>query len=222
MRYYSKLAAVASMAAAAGAVAVLPHAAQAATPSCGGTCVAPYSEVFGRTFVLDVKGGTAQAGQPVILYKASNHDQAEDWTYSEEGTTADFEAAGLVGHAVALHYGTDPAYELEYSPNGADSGLCLGVTGLLAMQGSGVSLQPCGISASTVWIRDLADAHGRFAPAINGTDLSFSHPYILAYPGNGNPTDKPRPQLFTHTLQQWADGTVFDTEMWTARTGVLH
>ena len=69
---------------------------------------------------------------------------------------SDFYAAGLVSPQVALHYGgqslgskDEPAFELEYSPFGVDSGLCVGVA-TTAIQNEGVTLQPCGVSSKTV------------------------------------------------------------------------
>ena len=93
--------------------------------------------------MLDVLRQGANLGQPVILFRTSNSDPAEDFTVSFQGTTSDFFAAGLVSSAVALHYGCnganggpfvtcaagvdDPAFEAEYAPYGVDSGLCVGV-----------------------------------------------------------------------------------------------
>jgi hypothetical protein len=37
---------------------------------------------------------------------------------------------------------------------------------------------------------------------------------VLHYPGNGYPTDLPRPQLTTYTLQEYSDGTPYDNELW--------
>ena len=76
--------------------------------------------------------------------------------------------------AVELHYGAglglperpdcrgngfpdDPAFELEYTPFGVGSGLCVGVASTAA-QGTKVSLQPCGASSKTVWIVDTLDS----------------------------------------------------------------
>src|ERR1700753_1631037 len=54
-------------------------AASAATPSCGKNCIDIFSQKFGThkhpNFVLDVYQATAKAGQPVILYPASNYDK---------------------------------------------------------------------------------------------------------------------------------------------------
>ena len=59
---------------------------------------------------MDVLRQGAKVGQPIILFRTSNTDPAEDFVPSFQGTTADFFAAGLVSSAVALHYGcTTPA-----------------------------------------------------------------------------------------------------------------
>jgi hypothetical protein len=124
----------------------------------------------------------------------------------------------------------DPAIELEYSPFGVDSGLCVGVAAT-ARAGEGVTLQPCGVSAKTVWIIDVNDSpatlrHG-YVPLINGSDTNFSHPFVLSYPANGFPTDKPRPQLFVKNLTGFSTaigtpiGSVDDTQLWGADFGVL-
>jgi hypothetical protein len=199
--------------------------ANAATPSCGHNCIDIFSREFGThhhpNFVLDVFRGTARAGTPIILYRTSNSDKAEDFTVSFQGTVNDFFNAGLVSAALNLHYSHDWAFEFEYSPNGVNSNLCVGV-GSTAANLTPVSLQQCGASAKTVWVVDSSNTiHGFYVPLINGSDTNFSHPFVLHYPGNGFPTDVPRPQLNTYTLQTYSNGTVFDNEMWGANFGVL-
>ena len=199
--------------------------ANAATPSCGHNCIDIFSREFGThhhpNFVLDVLRQGAKVGQPIILYRTSNSDPAEDFTISFQGTVNDFFKAGLVSSALDLHYANDWAYEIEYSPNGVNSNLCVGV-GSTAANLTPVSLQPCGASAKTVWVVDSANTiKGFYVPLINGSDTNFSHPYVLHYPGNSFPTDTPRPQLNTYTLQTYSNGTVFDNEMWGANFGVL-
>jgi len=195
------------------AVGLLP--AGASTPSCGKGCVTGYSQEFGPAFVLDVLRQGEKAGQPVILFRASNSDPAEDFTISDQGTVDDFNTAGLVSDALALHYGALEAYEYEYSPYGVDSGLCVGVAST-ARNGTPVALEPCGQSGKTVWVVDTLDDNTNpdFVPLINGSDTNFSHPYVLHYPGNGYPTDLPRPQLNTYMLQEYSDGTVYNNELW--------
>jgi len=277
--------------------------ANAATPSCGASCINVFSPLFGTHrspgFVLDVLRQGEKVGQPIILFRASNFDPAEDFVVSYQGLVSDFFAAGLVSSAVELHYGggstlpsgvktaDNPAFELEYAPYGVQSGLCAGV-GATAAQGGKVSLQPCGVSSKTVWIADvglvpgtpttsvttIADAkvvtctvhrhhctppptvtvsqtttttttlgspasinnyltddptaleHG-YAPAINGSDTNFSHPFVLTYSANGQPTDMPRPQLFVSNLTGFSNGagpivgTVNENQLWGAVPGVL-
>jgi len=115
--------------------------------------------------------------------------------------------------AVPAH-GTFPnlnAFEIEYAPFGVDSGLCMGVAAT-AFADEGVTLQPCGVSSKTVWIVDSFDQatgvptpvfrNTPFAnlPLINGSNTNFSAPFVLTYPGNAFPTDKPRPQIVVQNL----------------------
>ena len=213
-----------------GAVAVVP--AGAATPSCGRDCLDLFSREFGThahpNFILDTLRQGEKVGQPQILFRVSNSDPAEDYTISYQGLVSDFFAAGLVSAAVNLHYGggavgfpDDFAYEIQYAPFGVDSGLCAGV-GTTAAANVKVALEPCGVSSKTVWIVDSSDStFSGYVPLINGSDTNFSHPYVLHYPGNGHPTDTPRPQLNTWNLQKYSNGTVFDNELWGANFGVL-
>lgn len=250
MTFKTKLTAAAAAVALAGVTVTAGAAtASAATPSCGAGCIDVFSRAFGthRTpgYVLDVLRQGARSGQPIILYRTSNTDPAEDFVLSFQGSTSSFYAAGLVSPAVALHYGCsgsvggvpcgptavdDPAIELEYAPYGVDSGLCAGVAST-AYQGEGVSLQPCGASARTVWIIDTNDSpvtlgHG-YVPLINGSTTNFSHPHVLSYPANGFPTDRPRPQLQVRNLTGFSHGvgspigSVQDTQLWGADFGVL-
>jgi hypothetical protein len=243
----------------------------AATPACGDNCLDLFSQTFGDypqpNFLLDVLRQGEKAGQPVILFRTANTDPAEDFTIADEGLVSDFKAAGLVSSALDLHYGgagcadydsttatcitfypDDEALEIEYSPFGVESGLCMG-TLAIAVNGTKVSLQPCGATAKTTWIVDAADATGitppppsdeatrfghtavtaaivpaaidePFFPLINGSGVNFSHPAVLSYPQNSFPTDMPRPQLKTQTLQIDSSGTVNTNQMWGIDGGV--
>src|ERR1700678_3633044 len=237
--------------------------ASAATPSCGGSCVDIFSHQFGThgnpNFVVDVLRQGEKVGQPIILFRTANFDPAEDWTAAFQGTTADFFAAGLVSSSVALHYGcipqplaganfpdcygqttvavNDPAFEIEYAPFGVDSGLCLGVAAT-AFNDEGVTLQPCGVSSKTVWIVDTGDSPnttiaGGYVPLVNGSDTNFSQPFVLTFPNESVPTDKPRPQLVVTNITGFANsspptflpgpelGTVDVNQLWGADFGIL-
>jgi len=192
--------------------------ASAATPSCGGACVNLFSYQFGThnspNYTVDVLRQGEKVGQPIILFRTANYDPALDWTFSIEGTVADFFAAGLVSSAVALHYGCISgtggnfpncpfniagfnipvtggssdllAVENQYSPFGVMSGLCMGVAAT-AFSGEGVTLQPCGVSSKTVWILDTLDQ--------SFTDAWF-HGYIPLI--NGSDTNFSEPFVLTY------------------------
>jgi hypothetical protein len=248
MSFKSKVAAAAATLTMVGGVgmagALTAGTASAATPSCGYSCIDVFSKQFGThkspNYVVDVLRQGEKVGQPIILFRTANYDPAEDFTVAYQGTVADFYAAKLVSAAVALHYGglaagfpNDPAFENEYAPFGVDSGLCVGVA-TTAFNDEGVTLQPCGVSANTVWILDFQDSwstfiHGGYVPLINGSDTNFSHPEVLTYPNIRYPTDMPRPQLTITPLTGFAQGpngpelgTVNDDQLWGANFGVLH
>jgi hypothetical protein len=162
----------------AAGIGVAAGPADAATPSCGSGCIDLFSHQFGDfadpAFVMDSYKQGDVAGTPVILFRTSNSDPAEDFTVDQQGLTSEFLAAGLVSSALALHYGctdivfgacapsaanpTDTgvgfdfeAYEFMYSPFGVQTGLCTGVAAT-AVAGTKVTLQPCGLSGKTIWI----------------------------------------------------------------------
>jgi hypothetical protein len=227
--------------------------ASAATPSCGDNCVEFFSAEFptGGTpsFVLDTLKQGEKVGQPQILFRTSNTDPAEDYTVSDQGLVSDFFAAGLVSSSVALHYGglgclgtitpgatppcdvpypDLPASEIEYSPYGVDSGLCVGVAAT-ATPNEKVTLQPCGESSKTVWIVDSEDTDPNSnTPLINGSDDNFSQPFVLTYGASAYPTDMPRPALYVANLTGFqganglpTPGTIDDNQLWTENQGIL-
>ena len=211
--------------------------ASAATPSCGSSCINVFAKQFGThhspNFTVDVLRQGERAGQPIILFRTANYDPALDWTVAFQGTVADFYAAKLVVPGSEPPATPPfPAFENEYAPYGVDSGLCLGVA-TTAVQGEGVTLQPCGVSANTVWVLDYRDSwsifnHGGYIPLINGSNTNFSHPFVLTYPINAFPTDMPRPQLTVTNLTGFSNGfgfpelgTVTSNQLWGANFGVL-
>jgi hypothetical protein len=161
-------------------------AANAATPSCGGSCIDIFSHQFGTfadpSFVMDSFKQGDVAGTPVILFRTSNSDPAEDFTVDSEGLVSQFYALGLVSPQVDLQFGCSPtlgatttcagtgqgdywAYEFMYSPYGVQTGLCTGVAAT-AVAGEHVTLQPCGVSSKTLWIAAN--------PAHEACDYSFT------------------------------------------------
>jgi hypothetical protein len=207
----------------------------------------------GAASPVDVFRQGEKVGQPLILFRSSNSDPALDWTISAQGLVSDFAGVGLVSPALALHYGglghypqtggkcfvtglapvlgrcpfpDLDAFEMEYAPFGVNSGLCMGVAAT-AFQGEGVTLQPCGVSAKTIWVIDnplhpfdnINALPG--VPLINGSDTNFSHPFVLTYPAGANPTDKPRPQLVVQNLTGFTQPGSFFPVIASVKSGQL-
>ena len=101
-----------------------------------------------------------------------------------------------------------------------------------------MTLQPCGVSSRTVWVVDYLDSIqttilGGYVPLINGSDTNFSQPFVLTYPINGFPTDRPRPQLTVTNITGFSQssppfyipgpelGTVSANQLWSQTFGVL-
>jgi hypothetical protein len=169
---------VLALAAAAFGLAIAP--ASAATSQCGSLCTSFYPLSTGTGDVLAVShpsGTSASTGQAVTISAASTTNQGEDWVLEIQGTVTDFFEAGLISSAMNLHFGSDEVYEIDYAPDGTWTGKCLGVS---SSNGSGsVTLQPCGVTAATLWAADTADQNGRAVPLINGNNNNFSAPFGL-------------------------------------------
>ena len=189
-----------------------------ATPPCGAFCASYFTQEYGSGYVLNDFRGRQVAGTRVTLHYASNSDPAEDWTIWPTGTVSQLAAFGIVSHNLALHYGPDQAFEAEYAPYGAGTGLCAGLPSA-AVNRESVTLQECGQSGRTVWVIDAADQSGRYTPLINGSDTNFSDPQVLTEPRW--PARWPNPQLISYRLQKFANGTVYDDQMWDNTIGVL-
>lgn len=211
--------------------------ARAATSLCGGyPCIDVFSLQFDShvkpSFLVDVYRRGAQQGQPIILFMTSHSDPALDFIVSDidpftgqPPTVAVLNALdpGLFSKAVVAQYGNDVVYENEYAPFGVNSDLCVGVAST-PFNGEGVTLQPCGFSAKTLWIADKLPnqdfTHG-YVPLINGATPTLTHPFVLTYPPQGYPASLPRPQLTVHTLETFSNGSVFHNQLWGANFGVV-
>ena len=232
-------AAVAALAVAGGAAVAVTLPAHAATPQCGHSCVDLYggiSVTLGQpSFVIDASMQRQATGTPVILSGAGHADPGEDFTTGTPELVSDFFQAGLVSAALALHYGCVAgqnfpscqsgagnlvAFQIQYSPDGAPTDSCVGVAAS-ATSGEKVTLQPCGVNSTTVWIVDSsASITGAFVPLINGSDTDFSDPFVLTYPPGASPTDQPAPQLLVDNLTE-NSGQVPDSQLWSEGVGVL-
>ena len=193
-----------------------PTADTAATPSCGATCIDFSNALYGTagtpTFVLANLPQAQNVGEPLTLAAPDNSDPGQDFIVSDEGTVSEFIQAGLMALGM-MPYDTLNVDEIEYSPLGAPTGLCVGV-GSTPANGTGVTLQPCGVSAQTTWIIDT-QLSGPDLPLISGaTDSNFSDPFVLSTLGPGLP-------LFTSSMHTSGGGAVFANQRWGSKAGVL-
>jgi hypothetical protein len=232
------LAAAATLTLAGGLAAAGALPARAATPECGPSCVDLFSLVNSThaspAFILDATG--QQVGAPVVTYPASGGYPGEDFTLETPEPVSDYYQAGLVSPGVGLHYGcvdgletancdgapNDEAAEIQYTPYGAPTGLCVGLASTAA-QGTAVTLQPCGVSSKTLWIEPATRSPSlvsSYVPLIAATDTNFTTPYVLtdAGPLGGLPFEQ---QLQTATLQENPAGQVSSSQLWGANFGAL-
>lgn len=166
--------------------------ASAATPACGATCIDLSSPAYGTVnrpvFVLADQPQLQNVGQPLTLARASNVNPGEDFTISDDGTVSDFVLAGLIAPGMDALYGSLSVFEIQYSPFGAGTGMCVGVPTTPA-NGTRVALEPCGVSAKTTWIPDTSTPFTTSAaPMINGaTNSNFFDPQVLSALAPGLP-----------------------------------
>ena len=191
-------------------------AASAATPQCGKSCVEVYSAEFPMQpnvgFVETVFLGIPVRGVPTIVRPASSSNPAEDLIVPLGGPmpVSQFYADGMVSAAVAEHFGSEYAVQLEYAPYGKPTGLCTAVA-TTAYQDEGLSLQPCSAPGTTVWILDTPDlAASPSFPIVNGSDTDFVHPFAMTILGN------PADQLFMPIIMQHLanPGSVPANQLW--------
>jgi hypothetical protein len=180
-------------------------AAGAATSDCGENCIVIFSHALGTygepRFVETVLDGVAQVGQPLILSEANGSDPSQDLIPDERQVSA-YHAAGMVSAKVNDRYGDYPAAQIEYSPSGVGSDLCVGLASA-ASQNAGLVLQPCNVSATTVWIIDPLDRapqEGVFA-LVNGSTKHLVRPYAMVFPTCADPTDESTSQIRVRRLQ---------------------
>ena len=210
-------AATLTLAAGVGAAGTLT--ANAATSPCAANCVNWFSAAFGTAahpaFVPNVPNQVAQAGQPVTLAPASGANKGEDFSPGYVATVHDLVVAGLMNPGLDKLYSGLSVYEYQYAPGGKSTGLCAGV-GTTPGLATPVTLQPCGVTARTTWIRDPQATHaGSYDALISGaTDRNFSHPYVLT-------ALLPRLPLFTAPLLTGVPVAQLDHQLWGYVPGVL-
>jgi hypothetical protein len=217
------LAAAAALTVAGGLSTAGTPPAAASTTQCGTACVQIFSKLYGPGFVESAFQGIAAAGQPTIVHRASTSDPTGDFInpLGHPVLVSTFYAMGMVSAAVNAHYGTEPAVQVEYAPDGQGTGLCSAVAATIAYQNEGLTLQPCSTPGTTVFIIDHDDAPADwlggagYFPLVSATTTDFTRPFTMTI--LGNPASKPFPQITLQHLHGSPD--VPDNQLWKAPHG---
>jgi hypothetical protein len=222
------LAAAATLTMVGGVSAAATGAASAATPACGPPCISVFSSELGTyahpNFVEAVLGGgAAKVGQPVGLKRASRTDPSQD--FLPGGATggskvSHFYADGMVSAEVNRHYGHLDAVQQKYAPFGIESGLCVGLA-RIAYQNEGLTLQPCDVPATTVWIVHPVPAATPYFAIVNASTTDFRRPFAMHLPRNEVASGKPL-QMQVRRLQfRTGETTLPARQLWGAVFGTL-
>lgn len=161
--------------------------ASAATPNCTGKCITVYSQAFGTGYVLNANNATN-----IRLRNLSDTYTNEDFILDGTFHTVEwFVLHGYISNTsyAAENYPNFIAFQLESAPNAVPNGKCVGLASP-AFDGEGVTKQPCGVNAQTLWILDAAAGTGNcllsnvYCPVVNGSDSNFSNPEALTATSN--------------------------------------
>jgi hypothetical protein len=225
------LTAVATLTVVCGMGAAATGVASAATPQCAERCISVFSSELGSydqlNFVEAVLGdGGARIGQPVGLKPANKFDPTQD--IKPDGPipmavakVSDFYAAGMVSAEANRHYGHLDAVQQRYAPFGRDTDLCVGLAAV--KQNEGLTLQPCDVPGTTVWVvqMDLATPAGYF-PIVNAATTDFRRPFSMHLPRNEVASGRPL-QMHARRLQfLTGEKTLPARQLWGAWSGELN
>ena len=197
--------------------------ASAATPQCGGDCGSVFSRELGTYedgpgVVEAVLNGVARVGQPVVLSQASNSDPAED-IVPHGASVSDWYAAGLVSAEVNRHYAGLVGVQQEYAPYGDETGLCVGLA-RAPRQNDQLTLQPCSVSARTIWILDPST---RYFTIVNGATATFDRPFAMDLRRDEIAGERKTLHIRVRRLEYHGeDKTVPNTQLWGFLPGVLN
>jgi hypothetical protein len=225
-------AAMATLTIVCGMSAAATGAASAATPQCGEKCISVFSSELGSydqlNFVEAILGdGGARVGQPVGLKQADKLDPTLDIIADApvmpvmDAKVSDFYAVGMVSAEANRHYGHLPAVQQRYAPFGMETDLCVGLARVA--QNEGLTLQPCSVPGTTVWVvqEELAIPPGYF-PIVNAATTDFRRPFSMHLPRNEVASGKPL-QMQARRLQFLTDEkTLRARQLWGAVFGVLN
>jgi hypothetical protein len=168
-----------------GVVSVSLQSAGASTAACGSECTSPSVESLGTGEVLTAEGSSVGSG--VKLAAASTSDTTQDWTVMPEYGVVNAAAAGVVSRSLTMMYGQSYLVEFQYAPGGDPSDLCVANTASDPLASGGgndyyetptlsVALEPCGVTAQSLWIIDQNCANTAYCDLINaGYETQYTY-----------------------------------------------
>jgi hypothetical protein len=173
-----------------------------ATNACGHHCVDVSFLTPGRNAILGVHSGYATPNNLVRLLQGSNGASKEDFTevdlstvfplyctaggQAQPGSLFSSRQCALIRNA---HLLTATTFQLAFNPNnGGDETMCIGAWGNQnPIVGGKLRLEPCGVSADTVFIATNRLPTGRTTAGslwlVNGASDNFSNPLVASSDG---------------------------------------
>ena len=162
------------------------------TGSCGHNCIEPFFLASGHQWVLVDHNGLTTANTAINLQFKTVTNSREDWlplgagpvvkNYCPNQTPIAVDpvlSANNCAYLVNNSEATETAEELEFTPLGVQTGMCVGLwNNQTATAGLRTRLEPCGDSPDTVWIEDAAHTRVGFVPFINGGSNNFEFPLV--------------------------------------------
>jgi hypothetical protein len=214
----------AGVALAAGFFTAVPLTATAATQACGENCISVFNRGLGTyerpNIVETILGGKAEVGTSVVLAPVGQNDPAQD-TIPDLRMLDSFYGEGLISKKVYRRWRGFPAVQIQYAPLGVGTGMCVGLDSA-PRQGQGLTLQPCGVSARTVWILDIKGVpQERFFAIINSATKKIRRPFAMDYAGPAPEGETPEPIRVRRLEFKGKDRLLPDRQVWGAAQGVL-
>ena len=200
--------------------------ASAATPACGAHCISIFNRALGTYAqpgpVEATLQGVAQVGQPVVLKAPpSGSDPSQD-EIAHRRPISEWYADGMVPAAVNEHYGNLAGVQIEYTPSGVATGLCVGLASV-AYENEGLTLQPCSVPNLTVWVLDTPDSPSTapaWFPIVNASTTDFRRPSAMSLVPDEVASDHQLLQILARRLQFRTDEkTLPDRQLWGAHFG---
>jgi len=125
----------------------------------------------------------------------------------------------MVSAEANRHYSHLQAVQQRYAPFGIDTELCVGLASVT--QNEGLTLQPCTVPGTTVWVvqRDLAIPP--VASHHNAATTDFPRPFGMHLPRNEVASGKPLQMQARHLQFLTGENTLRARQLWGACIGEL-